>query len=72
MLKEYKIVKEKYWIDRWIRIYQTETGAFLVLEESDADECIISASFHFFWKEALKEFNKRKKDDSHRKSKKSV
>lgn len=72
MLKEYKILKEKYWLGRWIRIYQTETGAFLVLEENDIEDAIISASFHFFWKEALKEFKKRKKDDSYRKSKKNI
>lgn len=71
MLKEYKIIKEKHWLERWIRIYQTETGAFLVLEESE-NEDIISASFHFFWKEALKDFNRRKRDDSYRKSKKDI
>lgn len=72
MLKEYKIIKEKHWRNRWIRIYQNETGAFLVLEEDDKDETIISASFHFFWKEALKEFNRRKRDDSYRESKKNI
>lgn len=48
-------------MNRWITIYENPVKAFLVVEEND-DGNILSSSFHFFWKDALREFNKIKKN----------
>lgn len=56
---EYRVLKRKRWMGHWITIYENPVKSFLVVEEDDDDK-IISSSFHFFWKEALKAFNKIK------------
>lgn len=56
---EYRTLKEKHWCGIWLRVYQNPTGAFLVVREDD-DGNILGASFHWFWNDALREFNNEK------------
>jgi len=44
----------------WITIYENPVKSFLVVVEDDDDGEILSSSFHWFYKDALREFNNEK------------
>ena len=53
---DWNIIKEKKLHNSILRIYELPTGAFYVIESSN--ENIILARFHFYWSEALHDFNR--------------
>ena len=53
------MLKRKKWIGQCITIYENPVKSFLVVVESDDGE-IISSSFHWFYKDALRGFNNEK------------
>lgn len=56
---DWKVIKEKQFRNSTLRIYELPTGAFYVIESDNED--IIQARFHFFWLEALHDFNRIRK-----------